>query len=187
LPPSSKRYRTAGQALARRILPPIRPCVGADDAAGRAHHSRAERRHRQVVGPRVRAQHCPMMAVPARHEQRPRAVIAHVAERHGIAVADRVACSWAATLPPRRHAEEWPGLLGVVGAGRSCGRIRAGSTAAGGATLIGGFAPRFRRSTRTPLEERTSLKLAERPRLIETHRYPLPLAAGRAGRLRCSG
>jgi hypothetical protein len=33
--------------------------------------------------------------------------------------------------------------------------------------------PRFGQSARTPLEEGTRLKLAERPRLIETHRYPL--------------
>jgi hypothetical protein len=65
------------------------------------------------------------------------------------------------------------GAVGCWGAGRSCGRIRAALPQPAGAILIGGFAPRFRQSTRTPLEEGTRLKLAECPRLIETHRYPL--------------
>jgi hypothetical protein len=53
--------------------------------AARADHARPERRHRRIVGPMVGAQHCRVMALPARHEQRPPAVLAHVAERHRLA------------------------------------------------------------------------------------------------------
>jgi hypothetical protein len=51
----------AGQALTRRLLLPVRPRIGADDAAARAHHARPERRHRHVIGPRVRAHNRPVV------------------------------------------------------------------------------------------------------------------------------
>jgi hypothetical protein len=45
-----------------------------------AHHARAERWHRHVIWPRVRAQDRPMVAQPAAHVERPHAVGAHVAD-----------------------------------------------------------------------------------------------------------
>jgi hypothetical protein len=45
------------QRLPRRLLPPVRPGVRADDAAAGAHHARPERRHRHVVGPTIDAKH----------------------------------------------------------------------------------------------------------------------------------
>jgi hypothetical protein len=47
------------QGLPRRLLPPVRPRVGTDDAAARAHHPRPERRYRHVVRPALGAQHRP--------------------------------------------------------------------------------------------------------------------------------
>jgi hypothetical protein len=71
-----------GQGLARGLLLPVRPRVGADDPASGAHHPRPERRHRHVIGPRVSAQDRPVVALPTRHVERPHAVRAHIAERH---------------------------------------------------------------------------------------------------------
>jgi hypothetical protein len=45
-----------GQALALRLLNPVRPRIRAEDSASGAHHARTERWHRHVIGPRVRAQ-----------------------------------------------------------------------------------------------------------------------------------
>jgi hypothetical protein len=45
----------AGQALARRLLPPIGPRVGADDPAFRANHPRSEHGHWHVTRPGRRA------------------------------------------------------------------------------------------------------------------------------------
>jgi hypothetical protein len=73
------------QRLPLGLLPPVRPGVSADDAASGAHHTRAERWHWHVIGPRVRTQDRPMVALPARHVERPHAVGAHVAEGHRVA------------------------------------------------------------------------------------------------------
>jgi hypothetical protein len=70
----------AGQGLSRRLLLPVRPPVGADDPAARAHHARPERRYRHMIAPRVRAQDRPVVAQRARHVERPHALGAHVAE-----------------------------------------------------------------------------------------------------------
>jgi hypothetical protein len=70
------------QALPRRLLLPVRPGVGADDSASRAHHPRPECRHRHVIRPRIGAHDRPVVALPARHVERPHAVLAHVAECH---------------------------------------------------------------------------------------------------------
>jgi hypothetical protein len=40
-----------GSGSPRRVLPPVRPGLGADDAATREHRARAERGHRDVVRP----------------------------------------------------------------------------------------------------------------------------------------
>jgi hypothetical protein len=49
------------QRLPHRLLPPVRPGIGTDDAAVGAHHARAERWHWHVVGPAVRAQDRPVV------------------------------------------------------------------------------------------------------------------------------
>jgi hypothetical protein len=72
----------AGQCVARRLLPPVRPGIGADDAAVRAHHAWFERRHGHVIRPAFGTQHRPVVANPAAHVERPHAVRPHVAERH---------------------------------------------------------------------------------------------------------
>jgi hypothetical protein len=41
-------------------------------------HARAERRHRHVIGPRVGAQDCTVVALPAAHVERAHTVCAHV-------------------------------------------------------------------------------------------------------------
>ena len=51
-------------------LPPIRPRIRADDPTSSTYHPRPERRHRQIVGPRLSAQDRPVPAVPARHVER---------------------------------------------------------------------------------------------------------------------
>jgi hypothetical protein len=72
----------AAEALARRLLAPVRPRVGADDAVPGAYHARPERRHCHVIGPLVRAHDRPVVALPAADVERPPAVGAHVAGRH---------------------------------------------------------------------------------------------------------
>jgi hypothetical protein len=62
------------------VLAPVRPRVGTDDPAAGVHHAWAERWHWHVIWPRVRAHDRPMVALPAAHVERPRAVGAHVAE-----------------------------------------------------------------------------------------------------------
>jgi hypothetical protein len=47
-------WRSASATQPRRLLPPVRPRVGADDSAAGAHHARAECRHRHVIWPAVR-------------------------------------------------------------------------------------------------------------------------------------
>ena len=75
-------YVHAAQALARRLLLPVRPRVGADDPATRADHPRPEHLHWHIIRPRRLTDDRPVVAVPARHVERPHAVRAHVAERH---------------------------------------------------------------------------------------------------------
>jgi hypothetical protein len=53
------------------------------DQKDAASSKRPKRRHRHVIGPRVRAQDRPVVALPAAHFERPHAVGTHVAEGHG--------------------------------------------------------------------------------------------------------
>jgi hypothetical protein len=53
-----------GQALPLWLFLPVRPRIGTDDATPGAHHARAERWHWHVIGPLVRAQDRPMVALP---------------------------------------------------------------------------------------------------------------------------
>jgi hypothetical protein len=65
-------------------LLPIRPHVGADRPAFRAHHARPERRHREIAGQMIDVDDHPVPALTALDE-RAHAVGAHVAggRRHG--------------------------------------------------------------------------------------------------------
>jgi hypothetical protein len=97
--PASPRRWASPSRLARRPekLPsslenaPAKPAAGVLGRSGaggnlrRASISGALAPHRDVIGPRLRAQHGPMMALPARHRERPHAVGAHVAEGHRVA------------------------------------------------------------------------------------------------------
>jgi hypothetical protein len=88
LPDAARRsspWRGTSAAQPRRLLPPVRPGIGTDDSAAGAHHAWAERWHWHVIGPRVRAQDRPVVALPAAHVERPHAVGAHVAQRHRLA------------------------------------------------------------------------------------------------------
>jgi hypothetical protein len=71
---------TVPQRFLRRIR------CGSTDIASGAHHTRPKRRHRHVIWPRVRTHDRPVVALQARHAQRPHAVGAHVAEGHRVAV-----------------------------------------------------------------------------------------------------
>jgi hypothetical protein len=87
--------------------PPVQPCVCADDSA-----ARPECRYRHIIGPRIGTQDRPVVALPARHVERPHAVGAHVAEGHWVAgwgsrrLGGRSgAASLTAKLVPGRHTE----------------------------------------------------------------------------------
>jgi hypothetical protein len=70
------------QPLPRRLLLPVRPGVGTDDAATGADHAGPERRYRDVIRPAIGAQHSLVVAEAAGHIERADAQLAHVAERH---------------------------------------------------------------------------------------------------------
>jgi hypothetical protein len=55
---------------------------GRQRPAADAHHAGTERRHSDVIRPAIGAEHRLVVAVPARHVERPDAELAHVAERH---------------------------------------------------------------------------------------------------------
>jgi hypothetical protein len=67
-----------GQALPLRLLLPVRPGIGTDDPAAGAHHPRPERRHRDVIRPAIGAQHHLVVAIPARHVERPHAELSRM-------------------------------------------------------------------------------------------------------------
>jgi hypothetical protein len=67
-------------AFSRRLLPPVRPGISADDAAPRAHHARPNVGTGNVVGPTIGAQHRLMVEVPSTTPQ-------------------ATACRWRAYLP----------------------------------------------------------------------------------------
>jgi hypothetical protein len=94
-PPSTirqpRRHTFSGmdetQTLALQALRELLDNPDRDDwdklvAASRA--ARPECRHWHVIRPQVRTQDRPMVALPARHVERPRAVGAHVAQCHGL-------------------------------------------------------------------------------------------------------
>jgi hypothetical protein len=54
----------------RPVLSPIRPRIGADDPASRAHHARAEHRDRNVTGPRISVDNRPVTAERTRDSER---------------------------------------------------------------------------------------------------------------------
>jgi hypothetical protein len=91
-------------------------CIGTDDAAASAHHARTKRWHWHVIGPRVRAHDRPLVALPARHVERPHTVGAHVAEDHGFPGADRGRLVMPARIPRRP---------GRNAAGLRCGEAQA--------------------------------------------------------------
>jgi hypothetical protein len=70
LVPSSTSPLHPGQRLPRRPFFPVQPGVLTDNAAVGAHHARPERRHRDVIGPAIGAQHGLVLATPARQEPR---------------------------------------------------------------------------------------------------------------------
>jgi hypothetical protein len=59
--------------------------IGADDSALGAHHARAERRHRDVIGPRVDIEAGRVPTVQTRHVEATHPERTHVAERHRVA------------------------------------------------------------------------------------------------------
>src|SRR5271163_2458660 len=61
-------------------LPPVRPHVGADGPALRAHHARTERGHRHVTREMVDVHDHFVSALATLHGERPHAVLAHVGE-----------------------------------------------------------------------------------------------------------
>ena len=71
-----------------RMLRPVRPDIGADQAARRAHHARAERHHHRVIGQPIGLEPFTMVAPGQRaiDEQAAAAVAANVAQR------DRLEC-----------------------------------------------------------------------------------------------
>jgi hypothetical protein len=76
----SSPRRSARAAEPRRLLAPVRPGVGTDDAAPGADHAGAECRY--VIRPRFGTQDHPVVALPAAHVERPHAIGAHVAQCH---------------------------------------------------------------------------------------------------------
>jgi hypothetical protein len=56
--------------------------VRANDPAARANHARPETGHRRVMRPTLGAPDGPVVALSARHRERPHAIVARVAERH---------------------------------------------------------------------------------------------------------
>ena len=97
--PSAVRAANFVRSCATLLRLPIRPRVGTNGTAYRAHHSRAEPWYNDIIWPGCRVEHCLVITPQARDRQRSHTQLTHVAKRHRLFL-ERVAFCLHQDEPP---------------------------------------------------------------------------------------